>query len=65
MSALDKEYEDFIKEMMAKADSYIQQKYGLPPEEDDESTKEEEAPDICTAKEFKDACEELGLTICK
>ena len=65
MGALDKEYEDFIKEMTAKADSYIQQKYGLPPEEDDESTKEEEAPDICTAKEWKDACEELGLTKCK
>jgi len=65
MGHLDKEYEDFIKEMTAKADSYIQQKYGLPPEEDDESTKEEEAPDICTTKEFVEACKELGLTICK
>ena len=65
MGSLDKEYEDFIRDMTAKADSYIQQKYGLPPEEDDKATEEDEAPDICTAKEFKDACEELGLTKCK
>ena len=53
----EEKYQQFIDTLSKQADDYVARKYGVyPPNKD----SEEEKP-ICTTKEFKDVCKELGL----
>ena len=52
-------YQKFIDTLSKQADDYLASRYGVqPPNEDKDSEKEKP---ICTTKEFKDVCKELGL----
>ena len=66
MGDLDKnfeyKYQKFLDELSKQADNYIAQHYGISPHSEDKVSEDNdnEKP-ICTTKEFKDVCKELGL----
>ena len=60
-------YQQFIDTLSKRADNYIAQHYGITPPSEDEVSEDKVSEDndiekpICTTKEFKEVCNELGL----